>query len=61
MANNDVKDSSKVVAPGDGPSTMVVFRRVRDERAITLAGHLLMAGVTLEKRVKSLVRVRLRT
>ena len=60
MANNDVKDSSGVRATSDDPSTMSVSRRTRDERAITLAGHLLMAGVALEKQVKTLVKARVR-
>jgi hypothetical protein len=58
MANTDVKDNSGVVS--DDSSTMVVTRRARDERAITLAGHLLMAGVVLEKQMKTLVKARVR-
>jgi hypothetical protein len=37
-----------------------VSRRLRDERAIVLAGHLLVAGVALEKQVKTLVKARVR-
>jgi hypothetical protein len=60
MANNDVKDSSRIRVTSDDPSTMFVSRRARDERAITLAGHLLMAGMALEKQVKTLVKARVR-
>jgi hypothetical protein len=60
MEFNDVKDSSGVRATGDDPSTTFVSRRLRDERAIILAGHLLMAGVALEKQVKTLVKARVR-
>jgi hypothetical protein len=60
MANNDVKDSSRVRPTRDDPSTAFVSRRLRDERAIILAGHLLMAGVALEKQMKTLVKARVR-
>jgi hypothetical protein len=61
MPNNDVKDSSGVKATSDDPSTVFASRRASDERAITLAGHLLMAGIALEKQVKTLVKARVRT
>ena len=61
MADNDVNDTSRIRIPSDEPSTMFVPRRARDERAIALAGHLLMAGVVLERQVKTLVRARVRT
>jgi hypothetical protein len=60
MANNDVKDSPRVRARSDDPCTIIVSRRARDDRAITLAGHLLVAGVTLERQVKTLVKARVR-
>ena len=49
MPNNDVKDSSGVKATSDDPSTVFASRRASDERAITLAGHLLMAGEAAER------------
>jgi hypothetical protein len=61
MANNDVNDSSGVRASSDDASTTFVSRRARDERAIILAGHLLMVGVALERQVKTLVKARTRT
>jgi hypothetical protein len=61
MANNEMKDSPRVRATRADPSTILVSRRARDDRAITLAGHLLMAGVTLERQVKTLVKARVRT
>jgi hypothetical protein len=61
MENNDVKDSAGVRATVDDCSTMFASRGRRDERAITLAGHLLIAGIALEKQVKNLVKAQLRT
>jgi hypothetical protein len=60
MENNEVRDSSRVRPSSDDPSTTFVSRRRRDERAIVLAGHLLMAGVALEKQMKTLVKARVR-
>jgi hypothetical protein len=45
---------------GDEPSTNLVSGEVRDARAIAIAGHLLMAGVALERQVKTLVKARAR-
>ena len=61
MTTNDVNHRPGVRATSDDPSPMFVSRRGRDERAITLAGHLLMAGVVFERRVKTLVKARVRT
>jgi hypothetical protein len=46
-------------APGDESSP--TSRSERDERAISLAGQLLMAGVALERQVINLVRARSRS
>jgi hypothetical protein len=61
MANNDVTDSPRVGATGDDPPIVSVSRRVRDQRAIDLAGRLLMTGMVLERQVKTLVKARVRT
>ena len=42
------------------PSATFVTRSDRDERAIRLACHLLMAGIALERQVITLVRARSR-
>jgi hypothetical protein len=47
-------------ANADEPSTTFQSRSDRDERAINLAVHLLMAGVALERQVNALVRARSR-
>lgn len=44
----------------DGPSTRFALRSDRDERAIRLVCHLLMAGVALERHVNALIRARRR-
>jgi hypothetical protein len=44
----------------DEPSATFQSRSIRDERAISLAGYLLMAGVALERQVNTLVRGRSR-
>jgi hypothetical protein len=62
MQEDALENSTRVRWAGDEePSTTIASRSYRDQRAISLAGHLLMVGVALERQVNALVRARFRS